>query len=250
MKYITESSNYDKNGRGASIGVGDMKPLDIIKKYAPWFDMNEADIIFRGMYDKGDFYKIDPSSSTRVSANTSNYYTLLIDSFESWGEYPKRSNSIICGSSRIITKSYSYKFQKRDMYVVIPLVEDCEFSIAPVDDFWESFENVNDELSIDTLMEFNLILTQYFNVKETDTLIEIKDKINLKHGDMPDDYWTSFQNGIDKHGSVYEYFDYIFSPNLNGFVKIQYDNGTVLPKHRELWTDSECLLVRASLLGY
>ena len=73
--------------------------------------------IYRGVHGYGDYAFIDPSKSNRprVSANTGNHYTLIMDNSSSWKSYPKRSKSLICSTD----EGYAIDFGKT--YRVYPI---------------------------------------------------------------------------------------------------------------------------------
>lgn len=94
---------------------------------------------FRGMgtpYNANVLYG-DSEIGTRLSANTENYYTLLIDEvLPEWKYYPKRSKSFICASTERTAASYGNTFY------VLP-VGTPYIVICPQDDIWHSFDAFN-----------------------------------------------------------------------------------------------------------
>jgi hypothetical protein len=103
------------------------KALDRVKK---------GDIIYRGMRQDSDntYLFIDPTKGNpRVSANTSNHTTLIIDNSPKWKSYPKRSRSIICSTD----KAYTHGFGNMT-YIVFPY-DSCTYGVCPTTDIWGSF---------------------------------------------------------------------------------------------------------------
>jgi hypothetical protein len=99
---------------------------------------------------------IEPSKHERVSANTSNVYTLLIDNLRSWSEYPKRSRSIICSTSAFNAAGYGVHNPPHQVFPE----DGAKIGVAPRSDIWNSFEKGLSEISVPTLPQFNeLILT-------------------------------------------------------------------------------------------
>lgn len=97
--------------------------------------------IYRGMVtrDEDPLYFINPNSQKhepRKSANTSNYYTVLIDSIlPSWKQYPKRSKSIVATTNSSTASGYGTRYR------LFP-INDPLIALCPTSDIWESFRNV------------------------------------------------------------------------------------------------------------
>ncbi len=106
--------------------------------------------IYRGIGNFSDqFGMVDPTKGRpRVSANTSNHMTLLIDNLPSWKGYPKRSQSIICTTRAKTAQAYGWN----GFYQVYPF-DRCKIATAPAPDIWYSFKE-----SMENVSEFNDIL--------------------------------------------------------------------------------------------
>lgn len=91
--------------------------------------------LYRGFEDDGDYYIIDGSKGKRVSKNTSNYYTVIIDeifkSGTSYKDYPLRSESIICSTSKTTAGHYG------NVYVVLPF-KGVDIGYIGTDDIWRT----------------------------------------------------------------------------------------------------------------
>jgi len=95
--------------------------------------------IYKGIeeHSHGQILYSDSSKYLRSSANTSNYYTILIDNFlNPWKQYPKRSRSFICSTSEDYAEAYG------QVYQVYP-IGDPIIGFCPQRDIWESFQNIN-----------------------------------------------------------------------------------------------------------
>lgn len=92
--------------------------------------------IYRGIKTFNDEYGIvDPRQGReRLSANTSNHMTLLMDNLPSWKGYPKRSQSIICSTSIQTAQHYGWN----GVYHIYP-TNGCNMGIVPTRDIWQSF---------------------------------------------------------------------------------------------------------------
>ena len=101
--------------------------LDFAKKNK---DFLKGSPIYRGLRNNISLYAfVEPEKYTRVSANTENYYTLMIDNSPNWEGYPKRSKSIICSSSKSGASGYG------NVYRVIPK-NGAKIGVCSSDDFW------------------------------------------------------------------------------------------------------------------
>lgn len=109
--------------------------------------------IFRGVEDlyPDHFYMVDPSKHDRVSRNTDNYYTLLIDNSPNWTNYPKRSKSIICSTDEEAATAYGAVFR------IIPK-KGSRIGVCNDSDFWLSFRKLMH------LEDFNYFLSKLFTL--------------------------------------------------------------------------------------
>lgn len=91
--------------------------------------------LWRGMsnHTKGDVILINPSSGKRESQNTSNHYTLLIDSSPYMQDWPKRSSSLICSTS--MNYAYSYAYDRKELFALFP-VDGAKIAVCPKPDMW------------------------------------------------------------------------------------------------------------------
>jgi hypothetical protein len=224
------------------------KPIESIidsKKYVGYDlkDMKKASSIYRtiGLSDNlSDYYFIQPSQYERESANTANFYTLLIDNSKYWAKYPKRSKSIIC-----LVEKRDTNFLK-DEYRIYPKLN-ARIGVCPDSDFWYSFkvglEKIGSLFENGTIYmnEFNQFLNLEFKIKRDDSYYNIVNKIN--------NYILSDRQkkSISKFKTLYEYIDYCLSPKLNGFQLMKYNDNFKIKGSKEIWTDADSLLVRASL---
>ena len=74
----------------------------------------------------------DSRNSVRTSANTSNEYTLMLDSALAWKSFPKRSKSFIC------TTNSGYAGEYGNVLIVFP-PDEAKIACAQAKDFWDAF---------------------------------------------------------------------------------------------------------------
>lgn len=73
----------------------------------------------------------DYSDKTRISANTSNYYTVILDHYLAKRNLPLRSKGVICTNDLFKASRYGTKF------LVIPLDDVKQYGICTYPDIWE-----------------------------------------------------------------------------------------------------------------
>jgi len=126
LNEYTNDNSYDSNHRGVTID--EKSAFKIFEKNCNVYSLKYN--IHRGISHKGDFYMIDPTKSLRISRNTSNFYTLLMDNLPNWSKYPKRSKSIICTTNYGQSQNYGHS------YTVLPF-KDAKIGICPARDLWD-----------------------------------------------------------------------------------------------------------------
>jgi len=224
------------------------------KEYSQAKNANE---IFRGMRYCGDLVLTHPSK--RISQNTSNVYTrLMSDILPSWSEYPKRSESFICSTSKCSASSYgSY------IYQLFPL-NNTKIGVCPTLDIWLSFNIPNS----DNLDEFNNSLIKFLHhidiydkftsLSEISKIFRIGSKQSilnmLEYFDRIIDYNTDklkeiissdsmieYLENFNKYG-ILNYLDKLLNPNKNDFKLLNISNFYDLNyKNHEVWFSASCL---------
>ncbi len=269
-------------GKGRSQNLDHLFNLDsieqLINKYAPYFledenidtTVGESEFIrlYRGVKVKGNVYLLKPSLHQRVSRNTENYYTNIID--DTWEGFPKRSKSVICSTSEAKAKGYGKSFR------VIPLNKDALLAICPKGDIWTSFNDgiadLNDEFSEffqyvyghpglpNKLDDFNTFLKDAFGLDDEETAESLKEKLTVHNFvDRNSSILYGSEDGeedltevnkleeISKDGNLYHIFAKALSPQLNGFKAINFSDTKRkdYSLEREVWTESDCLMIES-----
>lgn len=195
--------------------------------------------------DKARF--TDPmKGKPRISRNTSNYYTLLIDNSPKWKRYPKRSQSIIATTG---TAAFFVFAENKSKY-----------GVCPSHDFWDSFkqsgiysmDDFNDTLE-DLASAAGATQASYDDdislIKSTFKIIdkakmEGQDKLKkeyVKRSQYTDTgFMTDYFNDIDL--KLYTHCEKLLDPNKNGF-RIKFA-GSQIPGNLEVWTNGKAILVR------
>jgi hypothetical protein len=178
----------------------------------------------------------------RKSANTKNYFTLLFDNSPYLGEFPKRSESLICTSNYEQAGAYAVHKPHR----VIPF-DGAKIAICPNQDIWFSFsETVGDIYNFNDTIHTNyskrLDKNNHIELNDDDFNIFIEQLKKLCEFDDNESFskFKPFPKSVD------EFFK-LLNPYKNGFQIMPYDEYKSLPldkyTHREIFTDSKCLLI-------
>lgn len=218
--------NYLNEGR--SKGVSHKEAYDLLTKNCmqsvrKWFDGHK---IFRATESKNDFLFFDGGIEPRISRNTLNYYTLVINNHPSWKKFPKRE--LIC-SGGSGARALAHGAGRTNKYQVFPY-DGAKIGICSEDDIWQSFKNIQKAGFIDA-SEFNEWLYDKFN--------------------LPDDTWIGFIEETDtiefvsKYGdTLYDYIIGMLDPKQNGFKLQTISRYNVKQEENvEVWTDSKCVLI-------
>lgn len=178
----------------------------------------------------------------RKSANTQNYFTLLFDNSPFLGEFPKRSDSLICSTNYEQADGYAIHRPHR----VIPF-DDAKIAICPKQDIWFSFQETVGDIDIfndiirnnyTKMLDENNI-KKYNELNDNDFNIFIKQLAKLcEFNNEPFSRFKPFPKSVD------EFFQ-LLNPYKNGFEIMPYNEykslGEKYPR-REIFTDSKCLL--------
>jgi hypothetical protein len=275
LEFTTEgrSVSLDSEFRNTSNAV------DIIKKYAPWYDVNCKTPIYRGISygEPGLAAIVEPSEHDRKSKNQANYTTMIIDNSPNWSSFPDRSKSIICTTQFRRSKSFGTPYR------VIPINDYSKFGLCPKGDLFQSFGYLMEELNkmyyfklwgqegFQYLAQFtNEFLEKIIGLKEVDWYKTIVKKINNESNWFKefDDRLKIIPNEeiikerLSKYKTPMDLIEELLDPDNNNFKTFNYDNKTYIPTHmeriipdqpeseegKECWTDSKCLLINEEFL--
>ncbi len=239
---------------GRSNPISQEKAFETIKTKCDqaWQAYQNRKQMFRGISQGMEYLFIDPKSGKpRKSANTSNYYTLLIDNSPLWKKYPKRSESIIC------TNSYMYASNYGDVYEIFPY-DNSKIGISPERDFWFSFEN---SLGHGNSMNyFNFWIdkwTAYYDIIMKDKNInEFKKTLEKLENELKGD--TRHMGVMDKmvnrwrikKESLIDNFNKLLDPKPNHFEVVTNMNDIPTKDNhngQELWTDGKSVMIKSAL---
>jgi len=261
---------FINENRGKVLSLDDTKKLLQTKCSKAVEAYKKGNVIYRGIKNINDAYILStPSEFTRKSKNTDNYYTLINDNSPAWAKYPKRSKSIICVTDSDIAHNYG------TLYTVFPF-DNAKIGVCSDADYWVSFPFLTKTTGILTMAEFNAQLWTIFYIEIDDRSIgdinkvkTYKDLQKLFHefDKFVKDFNNTHNNEKDKQSvidiikdknssvtlldeyekfmNMEEYFRYLLDPNKNKFKLKKI--GDRLPKDKEVWTDSNSILIRTGI---
>jgi hypothetical protein len=217
------------------------------------------------------FSFIDPSKFTRSAFKDegvgvlSNHHLLLMDNLPSWQDFPRRSKSIIGNTNEHYGSEYG-----THRYLVIPF-DGAKFGLAPSEDLWTSYSDINSELSIsfdDTfskMMKRNEISDNSYEEMMHD-MQNMYDEFIYKSLDVDsitqillkrlyilfEEFRKTGYTDIEKALSDYlapsefnhEREKYRYAEKKDGFKIVYYDYIVKIEEYKkfEFWTESPCLL--------
>lgn len=265
LKYKSFMFNINESDYGNSIStVLDLgSTVETIKEKCKFYDFDNDDHkIYRGLPKaKNHLMLIEPSKGQRRSSGmaANNYYTYIIDSSKAWSDYPKREKSCIGINSESVASRYG------ELYIVIPF-DNAEFGMCPKNDLLYSFKYMKEKKS--DLIDFNDMLKEFYNSVfneylddssldkflacmsrfdnkvEQETLKKRIAKIRLFFmKEIWDKYLTQNKNKLSFIDFIGEL---VFNPAQNGFKTFQWNKSVKVPKGKEVWTESNVILVADS----
>jgi len=252
--------NYINEGRSQKIEQS--KALEIIRKNCNQILSNykkTGRYIYRGLENDTYTLYIDPKKSIRKSANTKNYYTLLIDHiWKEWSDYPKRSQSIICTNNLVTAEGFG------SPYIIFPY-NNSKIGICPSEDLWISFNNVLNSQTLEDFVFVILGLLDGLNIKygnidtnPKDLEMALNEMGNLMRNDEKklktvDDIWTKegfgfgIEGFVEQNKNFADYLGELFDPDKNRFRLTDTKQG-IQGNGNELWTDGECIMININNL--
>lgn len=259
-KFLLEGSNYEgSSGRVKSLSEDEFIKLLTTKCKNAIKSMESGNYIYRGDRNQGIFFEGNGALSTRLSRNTSNYYTLWMDNHPQWSQFPKRSKSFICTNDEYYASGFG-----NNMKIVIPF-DGVDIGVCSNNDLWDSFpQTMKNGLSY-SMDDFNNMVESFINMvlgtynnrydgswSEYKKVIEKVDKdYDMEHIIRTTEYQGSvsdFSQLVKKHGSLMKTLEELMSPKSNDFSLVK--NPAHLPAdNHELWMEGPILMVSRYELG-
>ena len=193
---------------------------------------------------------IDVMGTARVSANTSNHYTIIFDNHPEMKDFPKRSKSLICSTS--FSKASDYSESYSDPFIVLP-TNDSTVGFTGEQDIWNkyiTFAGVTMSLpSTNDMFEYLGIkdrsIQDFYDFQEKLRDLASTESLQLhkmlSHNKVIEGsalYKSIVNNFVDM---VFE----AFSPKNTGFYSKNSSSFSVADMDdQELWVDGHVILLR------
>lgn len=262
--FLLEAAPHEKLDRDSAIQFARNHCMAAIKN---------PNALWRGVRINDSLYcTVNPHTTLRPSANTTNYYNLLLSNIPSWKEYPPRNRSLIATGDVKYAESFS-NGTTGNIFRVFP-IDNSVMGICPQFDIWNSFKHASELLGqYNTLdgVELNEIIYSFIlhclnlksgkfdgNFEELRSyLIQVDKKLLSMNPQQIEDLIIDVQEqahpqagksivrlirGTVKEKSSIIFFDKIFDPDDNGFRVERISTGLHFGNN-EVWTNGECLLV-------
>ena len=215
--------------------------------------------IYRGNTNPFDYGFVSPGKYTRKSANTTNWYTFILNNSPSWSQYPKRS--LICSFDKNVAETYG----GGRVYRIFP-TDNANIGICPAADIWMSFENKN----IDSLENLNLDLDTIFDqamgkqVRDESwdhmkyyakQVPEWFKKASVTYSGKSHGMKTPVSEAVDflkthkYDGSDFiKFLENLLDPETNGFTHKKISSLHQSPGNKECWLDADCYMILETLV--
>jgi hypothetical protein len=256
--------------------ISEEECAEIFEKCCIGVNIEDDAPIYRYIEDiNDDFTLVDPRRVARFSANTANYYTLLLDNDPAWEDFPRRKHGVIS------SLHHSYF---GDDFRVIPLTKyddilkkynikpfsNPKWGVCPTVDIWssivKSIKIMISELSIkgdismnsdDVNYSLSSIASNFDEELSQNDFNELKEQliyISNEYYRLSDDeiklleltkYDEIILNFMKKRNmNLFEVFQFIYDPEINGFEINTYNDLILKVNHHEIWTDTPVLYLK------
>jgi len=261
--FITSDNKYyNKKGYIKKITSNEFKSLNI--------SLDNDKKIYRGFGDLDNgTYIINPNVINRKSANTTNYYTELINNLPLWKDFPKRQ--MICTTNYFTAETFS---DSLSVFEIVPISNDTKIGICPTSDIWNSFKYMRNKFGLKMDIDLYYIneLFEVIGLKDdySDIITNFKERLidiynknytNLKISDYDFKFYDHDINKIMdemyfkvfdiekivkelKNKTSLEFLNDAFNPIKNDFKLITYKNYKKLSnfENNEIWFDEKCII--------
>jgi len=206
-----------------------------------------------------DILIIDPKQHNRKSANTKNYYTLIMDNHENWKNHPNRSNSLICTYNKVLKDERPLE----DNFRIIPF-DGSNWGYTYKADLWDCFypgANVTCDALYDLGNYFKIPIRDDNYEEFVEDVNKLDDKLSKKNykkfekkmvygSPVRQNAWEIWEDWCIDHSEL-SLIDYLTEAKFSPFSAQPPVEPTTYPKiidrgdtGIECWTDSTCLLIR------
>lgn len=206
-------------------------------------------VLYRGMSGDDYFYKIKGEDGQRVSANTSNHYTIILDKLiaEKDSKYPLRSRSIICTDNKADATQFN-----ENTYVILPF-KNVVFGKVNAADLWakrvklgginlpiEYWNDMFNDAGISSV-SYDKLIDDLEKLLEADK-VEDKDytEDDLSYSDAIEYLYLAFDFDAK---NVRPYIEKAYSPDTLGFEFVTIETNRFKRTSSEYWISGDCVAV-------
>lgn len=250
--------------------VTTQEAIDLLNKYCKdgLKAIANGGVLYRALQTSslGEFGILDSSTGLRTSRDTNNLYQVMMDASTALADYPKRSNSFICSTSRKSTENYGSS--RSLIYVFVPF-DGTKIAVCPTSDIFAT--------EIESPIATDFLGTDSLGVKFTRWLIGLKmakmsdkfnsiDPIDKKLAELSTDklfnamynsLWCKFRlgNGNDKLHNLVKMLpkdkrmtglaSLILTPKNMGLKLIEF--GNKMPQNKEAWFSGKAVAIRLDM---
>ncbi|WP_407305444.1 hypothetical protein [Acinetobacter sp.] len=194
----------------------------------------------RGASSTATVQLIHGAAGSRKSANTTNYYTVILDKVLTPLGFPKRSASIICANWKNRKHASGYG----EMYAIIPF-DGVKIGVCPNYDMWDTEIKLGGWTK--TIQRWNREF-KYMGVRDSDTYDKMIEILELKAESLEDMGWKHSDETWMKAflpGLADKTFKdaYMKAFKLTTTKEASYNDG----KRHEVWIGGKCVAIHMPL---
>ena len=191
-------------------------------------------------------YLVTGEAGGRRSANTQNYYTLILDHFLPNYGYPKRSKSIICANN----SNRGYAMGYGTLYAIFPY-DGVKIGVCPDKDMWYTHVTVG-EAKTKMIKDWNEIFRS-LDIND-DSYVDFKNSVisTMNSDKMKNGHHSGVLYLLDAFGSnptkVETVLKDAYNPEgMKMHLATSADIGKYEDKAREIWISRKCIAIRADI---
>lgn len=209
-------------------------------------------ILYRGMTNTGTFLKVNGADGHRESANTSNYYTVILDKFikDKGKDLPLRSKSIICTDDHYTATQFG-----GEVYIILPY-KTTILGKVNASDIWATkvkIGNVNLPIEYwnDMYNDTDIDVSSYESIIKSlekllnDDLVDDKDytEDDLAYSDATEYLYLAFDFDAK---NVSPYIEKAYNIDTLGFKFVTADKNKIGRTSSEYWIGGDCIAITES----
>lgn len=194
--------------------------------------------LWRGGNFEEDAYLLQPELGTRRSANTANYYTIIMDEFLPKLGYPKRSASMIFGNN----ENYNYTVSYGETSAIFPY-DGVKIGVCEKGDIWQTTSfNIGYSNYSSSMAEWNKRFGSALHWSDStykEFIADIKSTL-----ENPNSLGHDIAKDIFGAGNVETILKTAYSAENLNLELATTKNIYNIEKARELWVGGKCIAIK------